>query len=110
MVRSSDAHRYKDLGVRSTEVLLERFVSKPFKVEFEQQVLVIILSDEIEFFRPELIQVAFRQRDDLSMDPGLEHFKLFILLVLEVFIPLDFFLPVFPPEKSDGDEFAVLSG
>ena len=67
MVRSSDAHRYKDLGVRSAEVLLERFVSKPFKVEFERQVLEVVLSDEIEFFRPELIKIAFRITGSVSV-------------------------------------------
>lgn len=109
-VRLSDADRHEDLGIRVAVVLLECFVSEPVKVEFERQVLEVVLSDEIEFFRPELIQVAFRQRDDLSTDPGLEHFKLIVLFVLEIFIPVDIFFPVFPPEKSEGEEFAVLPG
>lgn len=67
MVRTSDANRYQDLGIRVTEVILERFVSEPVKVEFERQVLVIVLSDEIDLFRPELIKIAFRITGSVSV-------------------------------------------
>lgn len=110
MVRISYADRYKDLGIRVPVVPLERFFSEPVKVETERQVLEVFLPYEIVILGPKLVRVAFLQGDDLCMDPGAWHLKLFILLVLEVFVPADFFLPVFPPEKPDGDEFAVLSG
>ena len=67
MVRTSDADRYQDLGIRMTEMLLERFVSEPVKVEFERQVLEVVLSDEIEFFCPELIKIAFRITGSVSV-------------------------------------------
>jgi hypothetical protein len=104
MVRTSDADRYQDLDVRVAEVLLERLVSRPVK----RQILDVFFSDEIVSLRPELIRVAFCQRDDLSTDLWFEYFKI-VLIILEVFIPVDFFPPVSYTEKSDGNEFAVLS-